>query len=322
MTATIPVHRDRIALNAIQWINVKADPDDPGSANLWRYAEPDFRVDYPGVLGQIRQAGFGAVMMEVLATQTLQDYARMIRDSGLALAPGYASIGLPEDHGVRLEPGSAQRVHWFDDVRRKAEESNYCGLSTVFLAPEVSWEEGFVRTRDAVAVGAGFDQDRLDRQIEFIAEAAEVLRAEGVRAGLHNHAGTWIETEEEIEQTLAAIPAAVLGASFDVGHLAWAGIDPEAMVRRHADRIVDLHVKDLDLGVAAASRAEPTPYQVAADRGLFLEPGLGGMDLSGILSALPGDFGGWVIIEVDQASMEPFASARTSWAWVEATIPA
>jgi sugar phosphate isomerase/epimerase len=308
------VRRDQIALNAIQWINVKADPADPESPDLWRYADPDFRADYPGVLAQIRDAGFAAVMMEVLATQTLQDYERMIASSGLALAPGYASIGIPA-----LELGSAARVHWFDSIRRKAEESNYCGLSTVFLAPEVSREEGFVRMTDAAAVGAGFDQARLDRQIEFLAEAAEVLRAEGVRAGLHNHVGTWVETEDEIEQTLAAIP--LLGASFDLGHLAWAGIDVEAILRRHGDRIVDLHLKDLDLDVAAASRAEPTPYQVASDRGLFREPGLGGMDLPGILAALPEDFGGWVIIEVDKASMEPFESAKASWAWVEATIP-
>lgn len=319
---TIPVKRDRVALNAIQWINVKADPDDPQSEDLWLYNDPHFRADYPGVLDQIREAGFGAAMMEVLPTQTLQDFSRMIERSGLALAPGYASMPIPEDHGVTLPRGSAERIHWFDGIRRKAEESNYCGLSTIFLAPEVGWEPSFVRTLNAVAVGAEFSQERLDSQIEFIAEAAEVLRAEGIRAGLHNHVGTWIETEDEIEQTFAAIPADLLGASFDLGHLAWAGIDPVTMLTRHSDRIVDLHLKDLDLAIAAASRAEPTPYQVASDRGLFLEPGLGQLDLIGALEALPADFGGWVIIEVDKASMEPFASAQASWAWVEATIPA
>ena len=318
---TVTVHRDQVALNAIQWINVKADPADPDSEDLWRYADPSFRADYPGVLAQIREAGFGAVMMEVLATQTLQDFAAMIADSGLALAPGYASIPIPSDHGVTLPAGSAERVHWFDGIRRKAEESNFVGLTTVFLAPEVAWGPGFVRTGEAVAVGAGFAQDRLDEQIEFLGDAARVLQAEGIRAGIHNHVGTWIETEDEIERTLAAIPAELLGASFDVGHLAWAGIDPVEMLRRHADRLVDLHLKDLDLGVAAASRATPTSYRAASDGGLFLEPGLGQLDLGGILEALTDGFGGWVIVEVDKASMEPFASARASWAWVEAAIP-
>ena len=75
----------RFALNPLQWITVDG---------RWRYAEPGFRADYPGVLAQVRAAGFDAVMLEVLATQTLQDYARIIADAGLALAPGYCAVGL------------------------------------------------------------------------------------------------------------------------------------------------------------------------------------------------------------------------------------
>ena len=311
------LRRSQFALNAIQWINVKADPADPTSESLWRFADPDFRDDYPDVLREIRESGFGATMLEVLATQTLQDYARMIEDSGLALAPGYASIALPEDHGRSFQRGSAEWIHWFDGVRRKAEESNYVGLDTVFLAPEVSFEPGVVRTREAVAVGAVFDEARLDRVIELLGDAAEVLRAEGVRAGLHNHVGTWVETEHEIDRVLGAIDADLLGASFDIGHLVWAGIDPIAILRRYSDRLVDLHIKDLDLGIAEASRATPTAYDRATDSGIFLEPGLGGIDLEGVLAALPGDFGGWIIVEVDRASMPPADSAKVSSTWVD-----
>jgi inosose dehydratase len=317
MPATPPLRHDRIALNPLQWINVKTDPADPTSEDLWRYADPDFHAEYPGVLAAVRASGFPAVMMEVLSTQTLQDYRRMVTDAGLALAPGYASIALPEDHDVRLEPGSVDRVHWFDGVRRKAEESATFGLGTVFLAPEVGWGPAFPRTARAVAVGAEPDQDRLDRQIQLLGEAADVLSAEGIRAGLHNHVGTWIETEAEIERTLATLPADLLGASFDVGHLVWAGVDPVAMLSRHADRLVDLHIKDLDLGVAQASRATPTSYRSATDAGVFLEPGLGGIDLDAVLAALPDAFDGWIIVEVDRASMDPAASAEVCWRWVE-----
>lgn len=314
------VRADRIALNPIQWANVKADPSDPDSDDLWLFADPAFRADYPGILRAIREAGFAAVMMEVLDTQTLQDYARMVADAGLTLAPGYASIALPEDHGVALAAGSAEEVRWFDGVRRKAEESNFFGLDTVFLAPEMSWSDTAVRNNVSVAVGAAFDAGRLDRVIDMIGRSAEVLRAEGVRAGLHNHIGTWIETEHEIESTLAAIPADLLGASFDIGHLAWAGIDPVAMVRRHADRVLDLHLKDLDLSVAERSRLTPTPYREATDAGIFLEPGLGDLDLDAVLAALPEEWAGWTIIEVDRASMDPIASAAVSWEWTAARL--
>jgi sugar phosphate isomerase/epimerase len=318
----MPITRSQVALNAIQWVTVKAVPADPTSENLWLYAEPSFRASYPGVLRRIREAGFDAVMLEVLDTQTLQDFERMARDADLRPAPGYCSVRLPEDHGLSLQVGTAERVRWFDGVRRKAEESNYFGLGTVFLAPEMSWAPGSVRTLDAAAVGAAFAESRLDRVIDVLGEAAEVLRAEGVRAGLHNHVGTWVETEYEIDRVLKAIPPELLGASFDVGHLAWAGIDPVATVRRYSDRVIDLHLKDIDLEVAAASRATPTSYDATVDRGLFLEPGLGGVDLEGVIAALPREFSGWLIIEVDRASMDPFESALVSRSWAERTFPA
>ncbi len=196
------IQRSQIALNPIQWINIKEDPSDPQSADLWLFGEPSFREQYPDVLRQIRRSGFEATMMEVLDTQTLQNYAAMITDAGLRLAPGYAQIALPQDHDVALTRGSAEWVRWFDSVRRKAEESNYFGLSTIFLAPEVSWEPGRVRMHKAAAVGTDFDQDRLDRVVETLIDAAEVLKSEGITAGLHNHVGTWIETKYEIEYTL------------------------------------------------------------------------------------------------------------------------
>ncbi len=244
----------------------------------------------------------------------------MIEDAGLAVAPGYVDVTLPNDLGVTLEPGSAEAVRWFDGVRRKAEESNFFGLSTVFLAPEVSWRPGTVRTLERVAVGADFDAGRLDRVVDLLTRAAEVLAAEGIRAGLHNHVGTWVETEAEIEHVLASIPSDLLGASFDIGHLAWAGIDPAAMLERHADRILDLHIKDLDLSVAAASRETPTTYAAATDLGLFREPGRGDIDLEAVLAAIPPDWAGWLIVEVDRVAGDPAASAQTSWAWVEAHL--
>lgn len=303
----------RYALNAIQWINVKEDPDDLDSASLWRFADPAFLAEYPGVLREIREAGFTATMLEVLSTQTLQNYAAMIEESGLALAPGYAEVPLPSDHGDRFAKGSAERIHWFDAVRRKAEESNFVGLDRIFLAAEVN--QAGVRWQKP-AVGFDFSQDRLDEQTEMIAEAVDVLNAEGVRPGLHNHAGTWVETQYEYEYVLDSIDASRLGAAFDIGHMEWAGIDSKEAIATWADRIQDLHVKDLDLDLARRSRDEGISYERATDLGLYREPGLGHLDLPGILSAMPGDFDGWIIIEVDRASMDPSESARHTGRWL------
>ncbi len=303
----------KFALNAIQWINVKEDPADLDSASLWRFADPAFVAEYPDVLRAIRDAGFGATMMEVLDTQTLQNYAAMVEESGLALAPGYVQVPLASDHGGRLERGTFERIHWFDGVRRKAEESNYFGLSTVFLAAEV--DQTAIRWQKP-AVGADFSQDRLDELTDLIDEAVDVLNAEGVKPGLHNHVGTWIETQHEYEHVLNAIDASRLGAAFDIGHLEWAGISAREAIVAWADRVQDLHLKDLDLDLARRSRDEGLSYERATDLGLYLEPGLGGVDLRGTLEALPEGWDGWVIIEVDRASMDPIESAQVTARWV------
>jgi inosose dehydratase len=297
----MPLPELRFALNAIQWINVKEDPNDLDSASLWRFADPSFVAEYPEVLRAIKEAGFDATMMEVLDTQTLQNYAAMVADSGLALAPGYVQVPLASDHGGRLERGTFERIHWFDDVRRRAEESNYFDLKTVFLAAEV--DQTAIRWTKP-AVGHDFRQDRLDELTDLIDEAVDVLNAEGVKPGLHNHVGTWIETQQEYEHVLNAIDASRLGAAFDIGHLEW------------ADRVQDLHLKDLDLDLARRTREGELTYERATDLGLYREPGLGDLDLTATLGALPDGWDGWVIIEVDRASMDPVESAHHTARWV------
>lgn len=316
------VTRRQVALNAIQWINLKQPDDGPKDEPIWLYNDPAWRSEQPKVHRQIRDAGFESVMIEVLATQTIQNYKAMLRDAGLNPAPGFVDIGLPGYFGVTAAKGSAEWVHWFDKVRRRAEESTFMGLDTVFLSPAMLYD-GNRRITERTAVGAFFDQDALDQQVEIIAEAAEVLKAEGVKAGLHNHVGSLVETEDEIDYVLANVDASVLGASLDIGHIAWTGADFRAVLRRHKDRLLDLHVKDIDQGIAAASRARPTSYYEVADQRFFLEPGLGDLDLDGLIADLDEyDFGGWIIIEVDRATMEPFESAKFSWRWVEKNFPA
>jgi sugar phosphate isomerase/epimerase len=313
----MPITRSQVALNAIQWINLKPPP---GGERLWRFADPSWRSEQPDVHRQIREAGFDAVMIEVLDTQTLQAYRRMLDDASLRPAPGYIQIAPPEAKGLSLRRGSPEWVRWFNPVRRRAEESNFLGLDTVFLAAEL--DLGAPRITEASATGAFFDQGMLDRQVEYLAEAAEVLRSEGIRAGLHNHVGSLVETEYEIDYVMRQVDPSLLGASFDVGHLEWAGIPSGPFLRRYRDRLLDLHVKDLDVEIAAAARSRPTPYYEVSDQRFFLEPGLGHVDLPEVLQALGDDFAGWIVIEVDRPSMEPVESARTSWAWVEQSLPA
>lgn len=313
--------RDHFSLNTLQWITVSLGDStgEPGSVG-WEFDRPSFLARQPEVLRQVREAGFSKVMLEVLPTQTLQAYARVIADSGLQVTPGYVHIGLPEEFGRDHAGDDEAHFRWFDGIRRRAEESLFLGLDRVFLAADMA--PGRPRIDEAAAAGHAFDPARLDRVTDIIGQAAEVLAAEGVTAALHNHVGTWIETEAEYDHVLDAVPASILAAGPDLGHLAWTGADVVSWVARHADRISDLHVKDMDLSLATAAREKGTPYFDVMAQRFFLEPGLGDVALRDALDALPSDFGGTVLVEVDKPSMEPFASARTSWAWIAENYPA
>ncbi len=312
--------RERFALNTLQWITVKLGDKNVSPADVgWEFDEPGFLARQPRVFREAREAGFSRVMLEVLPTQTLQSYRRVVADAGLGVTPGYIQVGLPEDYGQDLARGSDAWFRWFDSVRRRAEESLFMGLDRVFLAADMA--PGRPRIDVAAAVGYAFDADRLDRVTDLIGQAAEVLVAEGVKPSLHNHVGSWIETDAEFDHVLNAISPDILAIGPDLGHLAWTGVDIVEWTRGHADRIADVHIKDLRADKAAESRATPHPYFAVTGDKLFTEPGLGDLPLVEALAELPDSFAGDILIEVDVPTMEPAASAKVSGKWVEENYP-
>lgn len=305
---TIILSTLQFALNPIQWNHTKeAFP---------RRADPSYRLArQTDIYNEISESGFPAVMLELIPGQTLQNYEKVVRTAGLRLAPGIVPVPFPEDLGQTLAPGSVEYARWFDPIRRLAEASNYFGLKTAFLCPHMPLDG--IRNRDAAAVGRSYDRGRLDRVVEVMAEAGRILSSEGILGGLHNHVGTWIETQYEVEYVLDNIDEAHMAAAFDIGHLEWVGADTRALLRKYRHRITDLHIKDLDLTIAARTRTTPGPYFDVYEEDFFLEPGRGGIDFPGILSGLPEHYEGWIIVEVDRTSMTPKQSAQASWRWVE-----
>jgi inosose dehydratase len=307
---------DRIALNTVQWINIRQDPSMPPGVGGWELNDPGFRAKFPRILDEVVEAGWDAIPLGVLPHQTLQDYERLVTERGLRQAPGYVQVTLPEDDGLDIARGSADWVRRLDGVRRAAECANYFGLDVAYLSADIR-RNGRPRTMEAAAVGHSFDQGRLERETELLADAAETLHSEGIRAAFHNHVGTWIETRFEIDYVMQNIDAKYLGGGFDTGHAEWAGVDAIQLISDYRDRVLGIHLKDTSSSIAAESRANPRPYYESIDAGVQREPGLGDLDLPGILRALSPEFDGWVIVEVDKPTMAPLESARVSAEWVE-----
>lgn len=167
------------------------------------------------------------------------------------------------------------------------------------------WEEG--RDPEVSAIVA-----------EGLIRSADAAAAEGVRQALHPHVGSWVETEEEIRSVLDASAGSNLGFGPDVGHLYWGGTDPARIISDYANRVLAMHLKDVDkAAMASAATAGADYWQATGHHHVWTEPGRGHVDLDAALAALPADFGGWFVIEVDVPNLPtPLESSRTALEYV------
>ncbi len=137
---------------------------------------------------------------------------------------------------------------------------------------------------------------RLARHLKEI----EQLTAEyGLTLALHPHAGTLIETADQVERALDVVE---VGWCLDTGHLTIGGADPVEFAREHGDRIVHTHLKDVDAKVAAELRSGRRSLVDATRNGLFLPLGKGDARIAEVMEALQAHgYDGWLVLEQDTA---------------------
>ena len=104
----------------------------------------------------------------------------------------------------------------------------------------------------------------------------------GIPLGYHNHMGALGQSPDEVARVLAAADPKFVRLELDTGHYQQAGGDPAEAVRQHADRLLFLHIKDLD----------------TSDR--FVELGRGRVNFKAVFAALDAiGFDGWGVVELD-----------------------
>jgi inosose dehydratase len=143
-------------------------------------------------------------------------------------------------------------------------------------------------------------------------EVAAHLRRRGVRMGFHHHMGTVVQTESEIDRLMATTSDDV-GLLLDTGHLAFAGGDPVAVARRHGNRIVHVHCKDVRASVLAEVLRDDKSFLRAVLDGVFTVPGDGAIDFPAVLGEMAKHrYAGWLVVEAEQdpAKAHPLTYAR------------
>jgi len=137
------------------------------------------------------------------------------------------------------------------------------------------------------------------RLVVGLKNLAAVAAAEDMRIVYHHHMGTVIQTEADLERLLVSAPE--ISLLLDPGHLAFAGIDPAAVAKRHAARIAHVHLKSVRPAVAARARRENWSFYRAVAHGVFTIPGDGCVDFPAIFQSLASvDYRGWLVAEAEE----------------------
>lgn len=140
----------------------------------------------------------------------------------------------------------------------------------------------------------------------------ETLRQRGMRAVVHPHVGTYIETRAEIDRLCRLTDPDLVGLCPDTGHLAYAGADPEAVFVDYAPRVWYVHLKDIDAAKLEQVRRERLSFPAAVRLDTFVPLGTGMVDIARIVNALDAaGYDGWLIVEQD-APPNPLAAAKQS----------
>lgn len=132
--------------------------------------------------------------------------------------------------------------------------------------------------------------DDFQRMGERLSEIGRRVSEFGVALGYHNHMGNLGQAPEEVARVLEAADPRYVRLELDTAHYQAAGGNPVDAIRQHADRLLFLHLKDVQ---------QPVPGR-PANAYRFVELGEGRVPLVAVLAELARiRFDGWAIVELD-----------------------
>lgn len=165
------------------------------------------------------------------------------------------------------------------------------------------------RPKDAKPTGEDFKKFG-----RLLTEVGKRAADAGIALGYHNHMGSLGEAPDEVDAVLGAADPRYVKLLLDVAHYAQGGGDPAKAINTYHERLLFLHIKDVESLAPAAPGQASRAYR-------FVELGRGRVDLPAVFAALKAvRFQGWAIVELDSVpdkARTPLESARISKKYLE-----
>jgi inosose dehydratase len=204
-------------------------------------------------------------------------------------------------HGLRLVGGFVPLVLHEPDLAPTRAHLREVAIATAAAGAEVL--NAAIVVDEAWSPRIPLDDAAWTRLGANYAEMAALAADHGLELLIHPHVGTLIETAADVERALAATDARWV---LDTGHLLIGGVDPSTFVRRHADRIGHVHLKDVSAPLAGKVRSGELTLVQATQEGLFRPLGEGDAGIDEVVRLLvEAGYERWLVLEQDVAITGP-----------------
>ena len=165
-----------------------------------------------------------------------------------------------------------------------------------------------------------------DEQWELIAkgfnEMGRLAREKDMYFTVHHHMGTGVQTADEIDRLMEMTDENLVFLLFDTGHLAFAGEDAVAVLKKYVHRTKHVHLKSIRKDIIAEGKAKGYSFLECVRAGAFTVPGDGDFDFRPVFDILSdADYEGWVVVEAEQdpAKANPFEYALLARKYIRET---
>jgi sugar phosphate isomerase/epimerase len=174
------------------------------------------------------------------------------------------------------------------------------------------------RTRPGADTPAAFKE--LCARCNQIGELAGEM---GFTAGLHNHMGEMVQTQEEVDRFMSMTDAKLFGLSPDTAHLDLAGCDVVGTLERYKHRIRFLDYKDAKWTTPTTDWVQPNGKVLPKDSAQarffnsIYDLGDGEVDFPGCHGVLKSvNYRGWICVDLDTARRGPRADFERCGAYI------
>jgi sugar phosphate isomerase/epimerase len=154
------------------------------------------------------------------------------------------------------------------------------------------------------------DFNAWNETLQLFNQVGEEFAANGIQFGYHNHDFEFLEMDGEqnlFDALFAKTNAAHVQVEMDICWVQHGGEDPIAYIKKYADRLPLVHLKDL--------RVLPSGEVQT------VELGAGTVDLPAVLQACEQAQVEWLIVEQDQCQRPSLDSIESSLNWLKGHLP-